>query len=332
MKQTGDLIKQKSLQKLAMTTVIAAILLVVSLDTLPRFLGKNPLEINNKYANLINKSKKELFDKNINELNNRHSSQKIETKSLSENIVAKSYVVYDVRNDEILYSKNPNTILPLASLTKVVTAATAVNLKERDTNITIKSDLMREDEKLDLGMAEGQIWEMDALLKYGLAISSNSSMDIIASTVSTSNSAFVSKMNDYVKSLGFKNFRFNSASGLDYDEVLGGVGTAAEYAKFFAKSYELIPDIMSYTTDSKVDIYSDYRNLYKIPNTNIYASQSVGLLASKTGFTDLAGGNLAIMFDYDVNRPIVIVVLSSTIEDRFTDVDKLYQTVIDSRK
>ena len=222
MKQTGDLIKQKSLQKLAMTTVIAAILLVVSLDTLPRFLGKNPLEINNKYANLINKSKKELFDKNINELNNRHSSQKIETKSLSENIVAKSYVVYDVRNDEILYSKNPNTILPLASLTKVVTAATAVNLKERDTNITIKSDLMREDEKLDLGMAEGQIWEMDALLKYGLAISSNSSMDIIASTVSTSNSAFVSKMNDYVKSLGFKNFRFNSASGLDYDEVLGG--------------------------------------------------------------------------------------------------------------
>ncbi len=332
MKQGGDLIKQKSLRNLGILTMVTAILLVVSLDTMPKFLGKNPLEIGNKYSNLISKSKKELFNQKITELNDRHKEETIEKKPLAENIVAKSYVVYDVRNDEIIYSKNSNAILPLASLTKVVTAATAVNLKNRETNITIRSDYMRPDEKLDYGMSEGQVWKMEDLLKYGLAISSNSSMDIIASTIDSSNAAFVSRMNDYVKSLGFKNFKFNSASGLDYGEVLGGVGTAGEYAKLFAKSYELIPDIMSYTIDSRVDIRSDYRNLLQIPNTNMYASQSVGLLASKTGFTDLAGGNLAIMFDYDVNRPIVIVVLGSTVSDRFSDVEKLYQTVISSRK
>ncbi|MEA4910658.1 hypothetical protein SDC9_07857 [bioreactor metagenome] len=331
MKQKGDLIKYKSLRNLGIITMIASIFFIVSLETVPRLLSKSPLDIN-KYSNLINKSKREIFDQKIVEVNERHKAEKIQKKSLPENIVAKSYVVYDVRNDEILYSKNPNTVLPLASLTKVVTAATAINLKNADTRITVKSDLMREDEKLDYGMVEGQIWKLSDLLKYGLAISSNSSMDIIASTIEKTNYSFVSKMNDYVKSLGFKNFRFNSASGLDYGEVLGGVGTAEEYAKFFAKSYEFIPEIMSYTTNSRVDIRSDYLNLLQIPNTNIYASQSVGLLASKTGFTDLAGGNLAIMFDYDINRPIVIVVLGSTLEDRFEDVNKLYKTVVDSRK
>lgn len=331
MKQKGDLIKQKSLRNIALITLVASIFLILSLDTFPKFLSKNSLE-GNRYANLISKSKKELFEQKISEVNERHKTEEIHKKSLPENIVAKSFVVFDVRTDQILYSKNPDTILPLASLTKVVTAATAVNLKNKNTLITIKSELMREDEKLDFGMFEGQVWSMSDLLKYGLAISSNSSMDIIASTIENSNSIFVSKMNDYVKSLGFKNFRFNSASGLDYGEVLGGVGTAREYAKLFAKSYEFIPDIMSYTTNSRVDIRSERFNLLQIPNTNMYASQSVGLMASKTGFTDLAGGNLAIMFDYDINRPIVIVVLGSTVQDRFEDVEKLYNLVISSRK
>lgn len=331
MRQKGDLIKQKSLRNLAIVTIVASIFLIVSLDTLPKLLSENTLA-NNKYSNLVNKSKKELIEQEMIKVNDRHNTESIKKKAVPENIIAKSYVVYDVKNDEILYSKNEKTILPLASLTKVATAVTAINLKNRNTLITIKSDLMREDEKLDYGMAEGQVWKLFDLLRYGLAISSNSSMDIVASTIGSNNNAFVIKMNDYVKSLGFKNFKFNSASGLDYGEILGGVGTAEEYAKFFAKSYELIPDIMSYTTDSSMDIHSDYLNLFQIPNTNMYASQSVGLLASKTGFTDLAGGNLAIMFDYDINRPIVIVVLGSTIQDRFEDVDKLYNLIVNSRK
>ena len=154
-------------------------------------------------------------------------------------------------------------------------------------------------------------------------------MDIIASTIFQNNSDFVSKMNDYVKSLGFKYFYFNSASGLDYGSVIGGKGNALEYAKFFTKAYEFIPDIMSYTVNSKVNLESKDQNIYGIPNTNQEAGKSIGLLASKTGFTDAAGGNLAVMFNFDVNRPIVIVVLGSTPEERFRDVDKLYEATKD---
>ena len=48
-----------------------------------------------------------------------------------------------------------------------------------------------------------------------------------------------------------------------------------------------------------------------------------GLLRSKTGFTDLAGGNLAVIFDAGMNHPVAIVVLGSTQSGRFTDVKTL---------
>jgi D-alanyl-D-alanine carboxypeptidase len=47
------------------------------------------------------------------------------------------------------------------------------------------------------------------------------------------------------------------------------------------------------------------------------------LLLSKTGYTDLAGGNLVIVYDAGINHPIAIVVLGSTEDGRFTDVSQL---------
>ena len=51
-----------------------------------------------------------------------------------------------------------------------------------------------------------------------------------------------------------------------------------------------------------------------------------GLIASKTVYTDLAGGNLAVAFDASVGHPIIVVVLGSTEAGRFTDVATLVKT------
>lgn len=325
-KRDEDLIKEKSLRRLGILGLIVFFIFIFILDAVPKIFSQTSLIP--RFSNLFpNKSQNELFLQEINEMQALHQDKNLTYKKTPQNILAKSYVVYDIRDDKILYAKNERQVLPLASLTKVVTAATAVNMKDRATKITIRSDYMREDEKLDFGLAEGQIWKMEDLLKYGLTISSNSSMDIIASTIANSNSEFVSKMNDYTKSLGFRNFHFNSASGLDYGEVIGGKGTAEEFAKFFAKSYEFIPDILSYTTNSRANIRSDVKSIYGVPNTFREADKSVGLLASKTGFTDAAGGNLAIIFNYDINRPLVIVVLGSTPDGRFEDVKKIHEAI-----
>ena len=68
---------------------------------------------------------------------------------------------------------------------------------------------------------------------------------------------------------------------------------------------------------------SESGGAHAVLNTNRETGELPLLIASKTGYTDLAGGNLVIAFDAGFNRPIIIAVLGSTAEERFTDVEKL---------
>ena len=63
-------------------------------------------------------------------------------------------------------------------------------------------------------------------------------------------------------------------------------------------------------------------------NTNIDVEKIPGLLASKTGYTTLAGGNLVVAFDASIGRPIIVVVLGSSQEGRFKDVQSLVNASI----
>jgi D-alanyl-D-alanine carboxypeptidase len=63
-------------------------------------------------------------------------------------------------------------------------------------------------------------------------------------------------------------------------------------------------------------------------NTNQGVVQVPGALLSKTGFTDLAGGNLVVVFDAGMAHPVAVVVLGSTVEGRFTDVKRLMDATL----
>jgi D-alanyl-D-alanine carboxypeptidase len=87
---------------------------------------------------------------------------------------------------------------------------------------------------------------------------------------------------------------------------------------------------MLYTTSlDQISIKSSNGFYHKIENTNTIVGELPNILASKTGFTDLAGGNLAVIIDPSLNRPILIVVLGSTKEGRFQDVSNLAQKTIE---
>jgi len=247
-------------------------------------------------------------------------------------ILAKSYVVYDVANQKVIFSKNENEILPLASLTKVAAALTMLHLASSTTDIVVKKALLNPDQRLDFGLKENQKWKMGEILKFALIYSSNPAMDIITNTISNKKSKddFIKAMNSYIPALGFKDLVFTNSSGLDYGEKFGGQGSALTYAKLFAKSYALMPEILSYTTNSRANIETQGEKIYAIQNTNKKAGEIVGLLASKTGYTEAAGGNLAILFDLWLDQPIVIVVLGSTLDGRFQDVATLYKATKNS--
>ena len=62
--------------------------------------------------------------------------------------------------------------------------------------------------------------------------------------------------------------------------------------------------------------------------TDLIIGDLAGFIAGKTGFSDLAGGNLAVAVDNGFNRPFVIVVLGSTFDGRFNDVRNLFNAAV----
>jgi D-alanyl-D-alanine carboxypeptidase len=237
-------------------------------------------------------------------------------------IEGKAFVVYDLKDRKVLAGKNETMELPLASLTKVMTAITAESIaSSTNERVTISNENI--DGGLDFGLRLGQKWALDELLKYMLVFSSNDAARIVA-THFGGMPFFVKEMNEKAKSLT-TTLVFTDPAGLDDDSTLGGRGTALDVVILFREALRLFPDILDATTKTRFTASLDSGKVSGIPNTNQTVQDFPGMEGSKTGFTNLAGGNLAVVVDVTLGRPVVIVVLGSTREGRFKDVALLYE-------
>lgn len=238
-------------------------------------------------------------------------------------IEGKAYIVYDIVTREIIASKNEQELLPLASITKVMTAVSSTLHKKRDTKITVTSKSI--EDGYDLGLKNNQVWELAELLKYTLVFSSNDGAEVVADSFGGKD-IFVAQMNNDAKNLGL-NLVFTDPAGRDLNGKIGGKGTALEAAKLFSVARKNIPEILDATTKKRETVVTNFGKLGGIPNTNQEIETLSGAEASKTGYTDMAGGNLGVIVDVSVGHPVVIVVLGSTKTGRFEDMDKLYKAL-----
>jgi len=79
------------------------------------------------------------------------------------------------------------------------------------------------------------------------------------------------------------------------------------------------PTIAEATTRDYAKAVSSGGTTFNVKNTDPMVTTITRLLLSKTGYTDLAGGNLALVFDSGIRHPIAVVVLGSSEKARFTD-------------
>jgi D-alanyl-D-alanine carboxypeptidase len=252
-------------------------------------------------------------------------------------ITAKSAYVYDVVGKQVLYRKNELKQLPLASLTKLMMALTAAELLPRDADIKIKKEFLEEDG--DNGLLANESWKLSDLLDFSLVVSSNDGARSIASVIGAmqldskdfelGRKEFIRKMNQKAQELGLSQTYFVNESGLDVGNTSGGYGTAVDIANLLRYTIENKPQILEATRYKKLSIDSEDKE-HTATNTNKEVDDIPGLIASKTGFTDLAGGNLAVAFDASMGRPIIVVVLGSTQDGRFKDVQKLVNASLET--
>lgn len=234
-------------------------------------------------------------------------------------VEAKAAVVYDLTTKQILYAKNADAQLPLASLTKLLTVYAALSELAPTTPITIPADATRLDGPHAFNA--GQTFALNDLARLTLTASLNDGAAAIAEIVADRQSLSQSDMlAGAAASLGLSQTYAVNGSGLDVNTAIsGGYGSARDLALLAGALAEKAPDIALTTTESSAQAVSEGGTLVKVLNTDPMVGVIPRLLLSKTGYTDLAGGNLALVFDAGMGHPIAVVVLGSSKTGRFTD-------------
>lgn len=244
---------------------------------------------------------------------------------------AKAVYIFDIVKNEPIFELNKNAQLPLASLVKVMTAIVASSEVLPGATIEISKEAINQDG--DDKLLVGERWRLSDILDFTVVKSSNDGASAVAQAVSAislggDKNNFIGKMNELAREIGMNQTYFLNETGLDLSKNMpGAYGSAEDMAKLFIYVLKTNQKILEATQYSALTLSSKEAK-HNISNSNNLTASVSGIIASKTGYTDLAGGNLAIIFDAGFMHPVVAVVLGSSQEGRFEDMKKLINATL----
>ncbi len=199
---------------------------------------------------------------------------------------AKAMVVIAVNDNKILYAKNENQKLPMASTTKIITALTVINnASDLDKQITIPK-VATLVPGTSIYLKQGEVLTIRQLL-YGLMLQSgNDAATALAIAVGGDIGSFCSMMNETAKQCGATNSQFKNPHGLDED---GHFTTATDLAKITAKALQN-KDFREIVSCKYFQIdKGENTTCRKLTNKNRLLNTLPGCIGVKTGYTSRAG-------------------------------------------
>jgi D-alanyl-D-alanine carboxypeptidase (penicillin-binding protein 5/6) len=222
-------------------------------------------------------------------------------------ITAKSALIYDMKTEKVLYEKNPKEKVPMASLTKIMTAIIALeNRKANDKYIVRPQDLVGED---SMGLSAGEVLSLDELL-YGLILTSgNDAGETIANNYKDGRQAFIISMNNKARSLGLKDTNFTNPTGLQGDgDQFTTTHDLVAITRYALTNFPIFRKVAS-TFEYTIDGNQNHKEFYLQNETNLLTSYP-GVKGVKTGYTPEAGFCLVTYLDYQGHQ-IIGVILGS---------------------
>ena len=234
---------------------------------------------------------------------------------------AKSAILYDVKSDRNLFEKNINEKLPIASLTKIMTAVIVWEKFSPNDIVTIQASAIKVDgERKDL--YEGETLSVRDLMQMMLIESSNDAAYALRDYAASRSIDLVAEMNAKALTLGMNNTNFVDPAGLDdngystVSDLVKGVGYALRYDAIWSLSRK--PSATVISTDGKIT--------HEIKSTDQLLGVLSDIVGGKTGYTDSALGCMILIVDVPNNpatagERIIAIVLGS--HDRFGDMKNL---------
>ena len=196
---------------------------------------------------------------------------------------AKAAVLYDVGNSSLLYAKNENARLPMASTTKIMTALVAIERENLNKKIKVDPRAIGV-EGSSAYLRAGEEFTLRELLYALMLRSANDAAEAIAYAVAGSIEEFAFLMNEKATLLGLCDTHFTNPHGLDDDEHYT---TALELAKITAAALEYPEFCEIVSTKTKRVEKEGFTRLFA--NHNKMLSRYDGCIGVKTGYTQKSG-------------------------------------------
>ncbi len=200
-------------------------------------------------------------------------------------VSAESAVVMCVENGKVLYSKNADNKMSMASTTKIMTSLIAIEKAIPNREIVVTKDMVSV-EGTSMGLQAGDSVSMNELI-YGMLLQSgNDAAHTVACVIAGNEEEFAKLMNKRAAQIGMKNTSFATASGLDRENHYS---TAYDMALL---ACECIKNPAFASVCSKKSVSLTYGNPpYRrtLTNHNRLLWSYEGCIGMKTGFTKKSG-------------------------------------------
>jgi len=215
--------------------------------------------------------------------------------------------------EEILFESEKDKELPVASLTKLMTALVASKYYEPDQQITVSPEATAQEG--DQGSLQlGQVLTVKNLLYVSLIESSNKAAYSLSELMGTQE--FVAAMNKEAQELGLTHTHFADPTGLSAQSYSTAYDVA-RLSKHIFENYPLLKEMISYKT---FDLYVNGMFHHRLVNTNKLLEEMPVIVGGKTGWTNSARGCFMTIEQVEGGY-IIHVVLGA--EDRLLEMRKL---------
>jgi D-alanyl-D-alanine endopeptidase (penicillin-binding protein 7) len=217
-----------------------------------------------------------------------------------------SVLVQDAASGETILSKNAEAILPIASITKLMTAMVVLDKGlELEDRVVISSEDMDQLKGTHSRLRPGATLSRNELLLLALMASENRAAAALARTFPGGTQVFVTAMNEKARAIGMENSHFEDSTGL----TSANVSTAPDLARMVQAAHEY-PVIRQYTTRDRAEVSVLGQSL-QYQNTNgLVRGHTWDIGLSKTGFINEAGRCLVMRVRL-ASKDLVVILLDS---------------------
>ncbi|MDP1629508.1 MAG: serine hydrolase, partial [bacterium] len=218
---------------------------------------------------------------------------------------ARAGIAADFSSGRLFYQKNIDETLPIASLTKLMSALVVLENYNLDDLVKIsKEAIMTEGDKGGLIMDEEL--SVEALLKIMLIESSNDAAVALAEKIGVQR--FIESMNQRASDLNMSQTKFKDPAGLNG----GNVSSVSDLLKLARHLFFVWPEIAEITKTQTATVSSvDGKINHQPKNTNKLLGKIPEILGGKTGYSDEANGCLLVLMQINEKNKIITVALGS---------------------